>query len=85
MNITLCIGRPTIDKAASGEPVDMGHGVIILAADGLHRNSPYDALENIAKQKTTDELKASDELEYENADYEGGYDTIINLARAALK
>lgn len=48
MDITLCIGRPTIDKAASGEPVDMGHGVTILAADGLHRNSPYDEIDRLS-------------------------------------
>lgn len=85
MNITLCIGRPTIDKAASGEPVDMGHGVTILAADGLHRNSPYDTLKNIATQKTTDELKAEGEQEYEDADFEGAYDALIHICRRALE
>lgn len=50
MNITLCIGRPTIDKAASGEPVDMGHGVVILAADGLFHNSPYDQIDRLSER-----------------------------------
>lgn len=47
MNITLCIGRPTIDKAASGEAVDMGHGVTILAADDLLRSSPYALIDTL--------------------------------------
>lgn len=47
MNITICIGRPTIDKAASGEPVEVGHGVTILAADDLFHASPYAEIERL--------------------------------------
>lgn len=41
MSAVICIGKPTIDKAASGEMVDVGQGVTIMAADGLLHASPY--------------------------------------------
>ena len=41
-----------------------------------------EALEDIAKQKRTDELDT--EYDVEVADFEGGYDAVINVARAAL-
>jgi len=40
------------------------------------------ALEDIAKQKKTDELET--EYDVEVADFETGYDTIIDVARKAL-
>lgn len=43
------------------------------------------ALKNIAKQKTTDELKAESEQEYEDADFEGAYDALIHIGRRALE
>lgn len=42
-------------------------------------------LKNIATQKTTEELKAEGEQEYEDADFEGGYDAIIHIARRAMQ
>ena len=41
-----------------------------------------EALEDIAKQKRTDELDTEHDVEV--ADFEGGYDAVINVARAAL-
>lgn len=43
------------------------------------------ALENIAKQKLSSELLAKDDSEYENADFECGYDEIVKIAREAVK
>jgi hypothetical protein len=40
------------------------------------------ALRDIARQKKTDELDT--EYDVEVADFEGGYDSIIDIARAAL-
>lgn len=40
-------------------------------------------LKNIAAQKTTEELKAEGDQEYEDADFEGGYDALIHIARRA--
>lgn len=40
------------------------------------------ALKTIAKQKKTDELETACDVEY--ADFEGGYDACIDVARAAL-
>ncbi len=40
------------------------------------------ALKDIARQKKTDELETEADAEY--ADFEGAYDTMIDLARAAL-
>jgi len=40
------------------------------------------ALKTISAQKTGDELGAE---EYENADFEGGYNAIIEMAREAIK
>lgn len=42
-------------------------------------------LKNIAKQKTTDELKEEGAQAYEDADYEGAYDALIHIARRALE
>ena len=42
-----------------------------------------EALEEIAKQKRTDEQETEHDVEY--ADFEGGYDACIDRARAALK
>lgn len=42
-------------------------------------------LKNIATQKTTEELKAEGEQEYDDADFEGGYDAIIHIARRAMQ
>lgn len=42
-------------------------------------------LKNIATQKTTDELKAEGEQEYEDADFEGAYDALIHICRRALE
>lgn len=42
-------------------------------------------LKNIATQKTTDELKAEGEQEYEDADFEGAYDALIHIARRAMQ
>lgn len=41
MSIVICIGRPSIDKVASGEPCDVGQGVTLMAADDLFHASPY--------------------------------------------
>lgn len=89
MSITICIGRPTIDKAASGEPVDVGQGVVIIAADDLFHASPYAEIERLraelqklADQKTIGELsEAGEDCE---GDFEGDYDTMIDVARKAL-
>lgn len=42
-------------------------------------------LKNIANQKTTEELKAEGEQEYEDADFEGAYDALIHIARRAVQ
>lgn len=42
-----------------------------------------DALATISEQKKTDELKTATDVEY--ADFEQGYDDIIDIARNALK
>lgn len=42
-----------------------------------------EALEDIARQKRTDELET--EYDVEVADFEGGYDAIIDVARAAIR
>jgi len=42
-------------------------------------------LKNIATQNTTDELRAEGEQEYDDADFEGGYDAIIHIARRAMQ
>ena len=52
MNITICIGRPTIDKAASGEPVEVGQGVVIIAADDLFHASPYAEIDRLKSKLT---------------------------------
>ena len=41
------------------------------------------ALRDIARQKKTDEMDTEYDVEY--ADFEGGYNAIIDVARAALK
>lgn len=51
-----------------------------LAAE---RDRLREALENIARQKRTDELVTEFDVEY--ADFEGGFDECVNAARAALK
>ncbi len=46
------------------------------------RNSPQQkALEEIAKQRLADEM---DDHSSEHADWEGGYEAIVKIARAAL-
>lgn len=47
MSIVICIGRPSIDKVASGEPCDVGQGVTLLAADDLFHASPYAEIERL--------------------------------------
>lgn len=42
-------------------------------------------LKNIATQKTTEELKAEGEQEYEDADFEGAYDALIHIARRSIQ
>lgn len=42
-------------------------------------------LKNIASQKTTEELKAEGEQEYEDADFEGAYDALIHIARRSIQ
>ena len=47
-----------------------------------HTPELLEALREIARQKRTDELET--EYDVECADFEGGYDAIINGARAAI-
>lgn len=42
-------------------------------------------LKNIARQKTTDELRAEGEHGYDDADFEGAYDALIHIARRAMQ
>lgn len=42
-------------------------------------------LKNISTQKTTEELKAEGEQEYDDADFEGAYDALIHIARRSLQ
>ena len=42
-------------------------------------------LKNIARQKTTAELKAEGEQEYDDADFEFAYDALIHIARRAMQ
>lgn len=42
-------------------------------------------LKNIATQKTTEELKAEGEQEYEDADFEGAYDALIHIGRRSIQ
>lgn len=53
-----------------------------LSAAQQRERALVDALEDIAKQKRTDELDTEHDVEM--ADFEGGYDAAINVARAAL-
>ena len=46
------------------------------------RDALLDALTDIAKQKRTDEQDT--EYDVEHSDFEGGYDTCVNVARAAI-
>lgn len=52
----ICIGRPTIDRAANGEMVEVGQGVTIMAADDLHRASPYAEVDHL-RQREAEALK----------------------------
>lgn len=60
-----------------GDPV--GETLRLLVRQRDHMKA---ALEDIAKQKKTDELET--EYDVEVADFETGYDTIIDVARKAL-
>ena len=53
------------------------------AAERARADKLLEALENIARQKKTDELDTDYGVEY--ADFEGGYDAIIDEARTAIR
>jgi hypothetical protein len=54
---------------------------LVLAANSHH--AMKEALEEIARQKTMAELERN-EVDLDGCDLEGGYDAIIELARAVL-
>lgn len=62
MSIALHIGRPTIDKAASGQAVDVGHGITIFAADDLFHASPYAEIERLKTRIALLEERATEAL-----------------------
>ena len=47
-------------------------------------DSFYKFVQNIAGQKTSDEMIGDDEYEESQPDFEGGYDSIIKEARELL-
>ena len=53
------------------------------AAERERADKLLEALENIARQKKTDELDT--DYDVECADFEGGYDAIIDEARTAIR
>lgn len=54
----------------------------MLLAEAEKRGKFQDALCEIARQKLTGEM---DEEQHDNADWEGGYDAIVKIARDALE
>ena len=49
MGAVICIGRPTIERAAKGLEVEVGQGVTIIAADDLFHADPYTEIERLRK------------------------------------
>ena len=47
MNAVICIGRPTIERAANGLEVQVGQGVTIIAADDLFHADPYAEIDRL--------------------------------------
>lgn len=64
--------RLSLTEVRAGLPADVQ----------AERDSYREALRDIAKQKKTTELETEYDVEW--ADFEGGYDAIIDVARAAL-
>ena len=77
-------------KAAVGILKDGTHALATIANEQRARAetaeaklaTAVEALEDIANQKRTDELET--EYDVECADFEGGYDACIDVARAAI-
>lgn len=77
---------PTLAKltmlgdVVSAQAIEVFSRDAMLEIEGLRAD-----LKNIATQKTTEELKAEGDQEYDDADFEGGYDAIIHIARRAMQ
>lgn len=78
-------GREEVDIGAEAQTVRDGFLACRARAEAAERDNARlrEALEEIARQKLTDELETEADVEY--ADFEEGYDCCIRRARAALK
>jgi hypothetical protein len=70
--------RATLNLAVTSHHEAVNTAISLVA----ERDALRAALRDIARQKKTDELDT--EYDVEVADFEGGYDSIIDIARAAL-
>lgn len=70
--VALVYGKTTDEQAANAR--------LVANTEGF-----FATLKNIATQKTTEELQAEGEQEYDDADFEGGYDALIHIARRSIQ
>lgn len=78
-----CKTYPTLEAAKAAAQADYAARILAALEPDPTMVRMREALEEIARQKRTDELET--ELDAEHADFEGGYDACIDRARAALQ
>ena len=77
-----CKTYPTLEAAKAAAQADYAARILAALEPDPTMVRMREALEEIARQKRTDELET--ELTAEHADFEGGYDACIDCARIAL-